>query len=97
MRDIAKKCGCSHSTVIRFLKKNYPKDKYIEINKKKIKQYQTRKYKIWNAKKCRYYKNKYDKKPFGYFYNNKYVPIGMFDDFLTVEIIDKLVNEDKKT
>lgn len=93
MRDIAKKCNCSHSTVITILKRIYPLEKYNEINERKKKDYQTRKYKMWNAKICRYYKNRYDKKPFGYFYNNKYVPIGMFDDFISIEIIDELIND----
>lgn len=91
MRQIGEKCECSHSTVIRFLKRNYPKDKYTEINSKKIKKYQTRKYKLWNAKNCRYFKQRYDKKPFGYFYNNRYVPIGLFDDFVSIETINKFV------
>ena len=92
MRDIGKLCGCSHSTVIRFLQKNYPKDKYKEINKNKL-NIRNNKYKLWNNKICRYYKIKYDKKPFVYFYNNKYVPIGLFDDFVTVEIINDIVEE----
>lgn len=89
MRDIGKLCGCSHSTVIRFLQKNYPNYK----NTKKKKKYKTRKYSLWNAEICRFFKRRYDKKSFGYFYNNRYVPIGLFDDFVSVEIINNFVEE----
>lgn len=96
MREIGKICGYSHSTVIRFLKKNYPKDKYDEIINNRNKNYQTRKYKLWNAKVCRY-NNRNDRfengKCFKFFYNNRYVPIGLFEDFVTVEIINDFVIE----
>ena len=99
MREIGERCGCSHSTVIRFLKKNYPSDKYEMINSSKKKKYTTRKYKMWNAKFCRY-NNRNDrfdiKKPFYFFYNNKYVPIGTFHDFVTIEIINNLVEDFSK-
>ena len=96
MRQIGKMCECSHSTVLRFLKNNYDKNKYQAIIKNKPKKkYTTRKYKMWDASCVRYFKKRYDKKPFGYFYKNKYVPIGTFDDFLTVEIINKLLMEYK--
>lgn len=96
MREIGKLCGYSHSTVIRFLKKNYPSDKYNEIIRNKKKKYQTRKYKLWNSKVCRYYNssNRFETtKCFRYFYNNRYVPIGYFEDFVTVEIINELVEQ----
>ena len=95
MREIGEKCGCSHSTVIRFLNKHYPKEEYEKINKNKKKKYQTGKYKLWNAKVCRYVKRRYDKKPFLFFYNNKYVPLGYFDDFITIEIINNLIENDE--
>lgn len=99
MREIGEKCGCSHSTVIRFLKKNYPSDKYEMINSSKKKKYTTRKYKLWNAKVCRYYNsnNRFEiEKCFKLYYKNEYVPVGWFTDFVTVEIISDLINEFEK-
>ena len=92
MREIGKRCECSHSTVEKFLQKNYPNDKYREINNKK-KYSRNMKYTLWNSKICRYKRYRFDKRPFCFWYGNKYVPIGYFDDFVTVEIINELVEE----
>ena len=51
------------------------------------------KYTLWNSKICRYKRYRFDKRPFCFWYGNKYVPIGYFDDFVTVEIINELVEE----
>lgn len=92
MRDIGKLCGCSHSTVIRFLQKNYPKDKYNEINKNKL-NIKNNKYNLWDNKICRYVTQLYGKKSFCYFYKNEYVPIGYFHEFISIEIINDIVEE----
>ena len=91
-REIGKRCDCSHSTVVKFLQKNYPKDKYREINNKK-KYSRNMKYTLWNSKICRYKRYRFHKRPLCFWYGNKYVPIGYFDDFVTVEIINELVEE----
>lgn len=95
--EIAKLKQVDNSTIINRLKKHMDNEEYEEYTEKNSRKYTV----FWNPSYCQYNKTKMTRngrepnpvKCFNVMYNGKRLNIGLFHDFISVNIIHELINE----
>lgn len=97
LSEIARLTNVHYTTIGERLKKYMDEDEYKKYTEKNSKKYTV----FWNPSYCRYNKHKMTRngrepnpvKCFAVNYNGRRLNIGLFHDFVSVNIIHKLINE----